>query len=96
MILGFRSTVTNAAVNFGYNGDDNFAKRKFPIWALASEKNNANRHYNLLNSPLFIPTRQQLAFSFKNTINGVNFADNGQLEILLRPVERLCKSSTDF
>ena len=84
MILGFRSTFTNALVNFG-SGTDFFCKKHFPIWALASEPDNTNRLFNLLNSPLFLPRRQQLLFSFRNKINDLE-AENGNLEILLRTV----------
>lgn len=84
MILGFRSTFTNALVNFG-NGTDFVCKKHFPIWALASEESNTVRLFNLLNSPLFLPRRQQLLFSFRNKINDL-VAENGNLEILLRTV----------
>jgi hypothetical protein len=84
LILGFRSTFTNALVNFG-NGTDFFCKKHFPLWALASEKDNGNRLFNHLNSPIFLGKRQQLLFSFKNRINDL-LADNGQLEILMRTV----------
>ncbi len=86
MIYGFRSTVSRALVNFGFDAENLFAKRSFPIWALASERNNARRLYNLLNSPLFISKGEQLTFLFKNTIDGVNFAGDGQLELLMRTV----------
>jgi hypothetical protein len=86
MILGFRSTFTDALINFGFDGDTSFARSRFPIWALCSEPNNGRQLYQMLKSPLFLPANQQLQFSLKNTIDGNLIATDGNIEVLARTV----------
>lgn len=89
LILGFRSTFTDALVNLGFDSDNAFSKQKFPLWALAAEPNNARGVFQMLKSPLYVGTNQQLLFSFKNQINDVApgpFATNGNIEVLMRTV----------
>jgi hypothetical protein len=90
LAIGFRSTFTDATVNFGFDGDSSFSKAKFPIWALCSEPGNNRALFQMLKTPLLIPTRQQLLFSFFNKIDTVAAAGleatDGNIEVLLRTV----------
>ncbi|HEX8636638.1 MAG TPA: hypothetical protein VF692_01145 [Pyrinomonadaceae bacterium] len=86
LVLGFRATFGDAMINFGFDTDSQFAKKMFPIWALAPKKQTAKGMFLRLREEIFIPPQQQLVFSLRNTINGVNFAENGQIEILLSTV----------
>jgi hypothetical protein len=82
LVYGFRSTFQNALVNFGFDSNSIFSKDFFPIWAMAAESGNNTENYRMLKTPLFIEPQQQLYFNFKNTIDGVNLAANGQIEPL--------------
>lgn len=86
LILGFRTTFTDALVNLGFDSDNSFSKAKFPIWALCSEADNGRGLFQMLKSPLPVPANQQLLFSFKNTIDGSLMATNGNIEIISRTV----------
>lgn len=84
LILGFRVTFTNAKVNLGFTSADSFSTAPFPIWALASEPGNGKQLYQRLKRALYVGTGEQLLFQLENTIDGVDTADNGQIEVLLR------------
>ncbi len=84
LILGFRTTISNAMVNLGFSSDTKFSRDFFPIWALAAEAGNDTDNYNRLLSPIPVPPLDVVYLSFKDTINGVSFADDGQIELLLR------------
>jgi hypothetical protein len=86
LILGFRSTFTDALVNFGFDGELSFSKSAFPIWALANEATNNRNNFNMLMTPVFLAPNEQLLFSLKNTIDSVVFATNGQIEVLMKTV----------
>lgn len=86
LVLGFRSTFTDALINFGFDGELSFAKDKFPIWALTNESNNARNNFNMLLSPIFLPPNEQLLFALKSTIDGSLFATNGNIEVLMKTV----------
>jgi hypothetical protein len=82
LIYGFRSTFTDAMVNFGLSSSDSFSNSSFPIWALCAEPNNGQMLFQHLMFPIFVPARQQLYFRLENTIDGTNFATDGQIEML--------------
>jgi hypothetical protein len=82
LVHGFRTTVKNALVNLGFDADAKFARDFFPVWALAAEAGNGSENYRYLKTPIFLAPNQQLYFSLKDTINGINYADDGQIEIL--------------
>lgn len=86
LCVGFRSTFSHALINLGFDGGNSFAKERFPIWALCSEPGNTRQIYQYLKSPLYIPPNQQLLFDLKNSIDGVAFAPDGNIEMLLRTV----------
>lgn len=86
LILGFRSTFSDAMVSLGFSNNFNFSKKPFPIWALANEANNSRGVWNRLKSPIFVPPREQLGFVLSNTINGSVFATNGNIEVLRQTV----------
>ena len=86
LILGFRSSFSDAMVSLGFSINFNFSRRPFPIWALANEANNSRGVWNRLKSPLFVPPREQLGFVLSNTINGSVFASNGTIEVLRQTV----------
>lgn len=89
LILGFRSpnsSMSDSMVNFGFDGDNSFAKSRFPMWALISEADNGRQLYQMLKTPIYVPAQQQLLFNFFNTIDGVNFAADGNIEYLARSV----------
>lgn len=87
LILGFRSTFSNALVNLGFDRESTFSRDFFPIWALAAEDGDKKENYRMLKSPIFIEANQQLYFTLKNTIDGVNYAENGkQIEVLEQTV----------
>lgn len=75
-IIGFRSSFSNALVNWSFEGEDNaaFAPVQFPIWALCAEPNNNHKQFEPLDVPLFIRPRRQPVFNLTNTIDGVVFA----------------------
>ncbi len=85
-ILGFRSTFTDAMVRAGFDSNRSFSRNPFPIWAIANEDSNARQTWNMLLSPLFVPSKEQLVFRLQNTIDGVNFASDGNIEVLRRTV----------
>jgi len=85
-IVGFRATFQHATVQFGFDDEASFSRRPIPIWALASERANTQHLFNYLNSELFVARRRQLTFTFRNSINGLLEAGDGQLEILMRTV----------
>lgn len=85
-IRGFRSTFTNATVNLGFDSDSSFSKSKFPIWALCAEPDNGQKLFEMLRVPLPLLPNQQLLFSLVNTIDGVTFSGNGDIEIMLSTV----------
>lgn len=86
LVLGFRATFRDAMINFGFDTDSQFAKRAFPIWALASDKKAYAGMFLMLREQLFIAPQGQLRFTLKNTIDNVRFAVNGQIELLLSTV----------
>lgn len=84
LIYGFRTTFTDAKINLGLSSSNSFARESFPIWALANEPNNANGLFTRLVQPIYVPRNKQLYFTLENTIDGVNFATDGQIEILAK------------
>jgi hypothetical protein len=86
LLLGFRSTFTDALINFGFDGDNAFAKSKFAIWALCAEPNNTRQLFQMLQSPLFIPPSVQLPMSLVNTIDSNLISPGGNIIALLRTV----------
>jgi hypothetical protein len=81
LVHGFRSTFTNALINFGLSSADSFSTDPFAIWALCAEQNNARMLYQPLKFPMFIPSKKRLYFELFDSIDGVTFATDGQLEL---------------
>lgn len=86
LIHGFRTNVKNAMITLGYDNNEAFAKDYFPIWALAAESGNNTDNYRFLKRPIFLNANEQLYFLLKDTINGTNFAADGQIEVIATTV----------
>ena len=84
LVVGFRTTFTNALVNLGFSSETKFSVDYFPIWALANETGNVRDNYNRLASPIPLAPNDVLYLSFRNTIDGVTYAEDGQIELLTR------------
>lgn len=84
LIYGFRSTFSDALVNFGLTSTDSFSNSLFPIEALCAEPNNGRKLFEYLLEPIFLPVGQQLYFKLENTKDDVLFATDGQIEFLCK------------
>lgn len=84
MILGHRATFSDALVSIGFSREFTFSKQAFPIWALCAEKTNANKIWEYLPTPLFVPPREQLRYVLSNSIDGSVIATDGNIEVLLQ------------
>jgi hypothetical protein len=88
LILGFRSTFTDALISVGFDSQRGFSNDPFPIWAICNEKTNQRQTFKLLKKPLFIAPNEKLKFSLINNLDGANagvntlYAQNGNIEVL--------------
>jgi hypothetical protein len=86
LILGHRSTFTDASVSMGFSDNFGFSEQPFPIWALCAERNNARNPWQYLPAPLFVEPNRQVRYSLKNTIDTTSglVATDGNIEVLMR------------